>query len=275
MILVQRLCPVLLVFAYLLLTPRLAHSDDALDCLVEPYVIVKIGSAVNGLIETMLVDRGDMVKKGQVLAMLESAAEKAAVDVLRARATLESPIKANQARFELSLKNHERSDGMFQKSLLPADKMDEAETTRRVAEMAVLEATDNKRLAELELQRATAELTRRTIRSPVHGVVMERLLTTGEFIASDRGDPILRLAQLDPLRVEVFVPVARLGQIAVGKKAEVMPQAPINGTYIARVTVVDRVADAASGTFGVRLELPNRDYRIPAGLKCTIRFLRE
>jgi preprotein translocase subunit SecA len=100
-------------------------------------------------------------------------------------------------------------------------------------------------------------------------------ITVGEFAASDRGDPIMRLAQLDPLRVEVFVPVARLGEIAVGKKAEVMPQAPVNGTYIARVTIVDRVADAASGTFGVRLELPNRDYRLPAGMKCKVRFLRE
>ena len=40
----------------------------------------------------------------------------------------------------------------------------------------------------------------------------------------------------------------------------------------ARVTVVDRVVDAASGTFGVRLELPNPDYRLPAGLKCKVRF---
>jgi hypothetical protein len=38
------------------------------------------------------------------------------------------------------------------------------------------------------------------------------------------------------------------------------------------VTVVDRVVDAASGTFGVRLELPNPDYKLPGGLKCDIRF---
>jgi hypothetical protein len=63
-----------------------------------------------------------------------------------------------------------------------------------------------------------------------------------------------------------------LGSINVGQRAEVTPQAPLNGTYTARVTVVDHVVDAASGTFGVRLELPNRDYRLPAGLKCKIRF---
>jgi membrane fusion protein (multidrug efflux system) len=41
------------------------------------------------------------------------------------------------------------------------------------------------------------------------------------------------------------------------------------------VTVVDKVVDAASGTFGVRLELPNPDLKLPAGLKCTVRFNRN
>ena len=50
------------------------------------------------------------------------------------------------------------------------------------------------------------------------------------------------------------------------------PEAPLTGEYTAKVTVVDRVVDAASGTFGVRLELPNHDLKLPAGLKCSVRF---
>jgi RND family efflux transporter MFP subunit len=256
-------CMVLLVSV-----PRV-HSQE-FDCLIEPFVTVKLSSAVHGLLETVTVDRGDLVKKGQILATLESGAEKAAIEVLRARATLESAIKTGQARLELSARLHSRNDGMYQKALISAEKMDEAETTRRLAEMALLEATDNRRLAELELRRATAALARRTIYSPITGVVAERLLAPGEFSRDEQ--PVLKLAQLDPLRVEVFAPVALLGNITVGQRAEVTPQAPLNGTYIARVTVVDRVVDAASGTFGVRLELPNRDYHLPAGLKCRIRF---
>jgi len=57
-----------------------------------------------------------------------------------------------------------------------------------------------------------------------------------------------------------------------GMVADVTPQAPVNGQYQARVTVVDRVFDSASGTFGVRLELPNPDFELPAGLRCEIRF---
>ena len=110
------------------------------------------------------------------------------------------------------------------------------------------------------------------MRSPITGVVVERFQSPGEFASAK---PILKLAQLDPLRVEVFVPASLLGKIAVGMRAEVMPDAPVHGVYKARVTVVDRVVDAASSTFGVRLELPNRAYRLPAGPKCTVRFLRQ
>ena len=257
------LCIVLLVSV-----PRV-HSQE-LDCLIEPFVTVKVSSAVNGLLETVTVDRGDLVKKGQILAMLESGAEKAAIEVLRAKATLESAIKIGQARLELSTRSHLRNDGMFQKSLISAEKMDEVETTRRLAEMTLLEAADNRRLAGLELQRATAELARRTIYSPITGVVVERLLAPGEFSRDEQ--PVFKLAQLDPLRVEVFAPVALLSNITVGQRAEVTLQAPVNGTYIARVAVVDRVVDAASGLFGVRLELPNRDSLLPAGLKCKVRL---
>ena len=257
----------LLLCLLLLMRAPWAHSAE-LDCLIEPYVIVKVSSAVPGLLETVTVDRGDIVKKGQPLATLESSAEKAAMDVLRARATMESAIKTGQARLELSTRSLSRNEGMFQKALIAAEKMDEIETTRRLAELTLLAATDNRRLAELELRRATAELTRRTITSPINGVVVERLLAPGEFARDEQ--PVLKMVQLDPLRVEVFAPVALLGNISVGQPAEVVLQAPVNGTYTARVTVVDRVVDAASGLFGVRLELPNRDYRVPAGLKCKI-----
>lgn len=262
-------CMWLLLCTMLLVRVPWAHGEE-LDCLIEPYVTVKVSSAVPGLLETVTVDRGDVVKKGQGLATLESGAEKAAIEVLRGRATKESAIKIGQARLELSTRSHSRNEGMFQKALISSEKMDEIETTKRLAEMALLEATDNRRLAELELRRATAELTRRTLYSPITGVVVERLLAPGEFAHDEQ--PVLKLAQLDPLRVEVFAPVALLGSITVGQHAEVAPQAPVNGTYIARVTIVDRVVDAASGLFGVRLELPNRDYRLPAGLKCKIRL---
>jgi multidrug efflux pump subunit AcrA (membrane-fusion protein) len=106
------------------------------------------------------------------------------------------------------------------------------------------------------------------IRSPIEGVVVETLLRPGEF--RDDQSPIMTLAQIDPLRVEVFVPAEFYGRVGIGDEAEVQPEAPIGGAYRARVEVVDRVLDAASGTFGVRLALPNSDRHLPGGRK--VRF---
>jgi len=82
----------------------------------------------------------------------------------------------------------------------------------------------------------------------------------------------VKIARLDPLRIEVFAPIALHGQVAVGQRAVVVPEAPLNRPLEARVTVVDKVADAASSTFGVRLEISNPGNRVPAGLKCKVRL---
>ena len=57
--------------------------------------------------------------------------------------------------------------------------------------------------------------------------------------------------------------------------AEVRPEKPGGGVLEASVKIVDRVVDAASGTFGVRLELPNPEYRLSAGLKCKVTFFTK
>ena len=109
----------------------------------------------------------------------------------------------------------------------------------------------------------------RTIRSPIAGVVVERLQHPGELV---KQEPILKLAQIDPLRIEVFAPLAMLGHVKVGSMAEIRPSSLPGGTYNARVTIVNKVMDSASATFGIRLELPNPDHRLPAGLHCSVHF---
>ena len=84
---------------------------------------------------------------------------------------------------------------------------------------------------------------------------------------------ILRVAQLDPLFVELTLPSERFGSVRPGTKAAVELEMPGDQVYVASVTLMDRVIDPASGTFGVRLELPNPDYAIPSGLHCRVRFL--
>jgi multidrug efflux pump subunit AcrA (membrane-fusion protein) len=158
---------------------------------------------------------------------------------------------------------------LYKTNSIAKHELDEAQTERVLAEMAYLEALENKRIAELEWQRATASLNLHHIYSPLTGVVVDRLLSPGELA---RQAPILKLAQIDPLRVEVFAPLSLLGKIKPTMKAVVRPEGNGQTGYSARVTVVSPVADSASGTFGVRLEMPNPNNALPAGLGCTADF---
>jgi RND family efflux transporter MFP subunit len=257
----------------LLNLPSVAAADSIeLDGLIEPYLIVKVGSPVPGILESVKVDRGALVRKGQALATLQSGVEKATMELARARAEMESTIKAREARLKFSQRKQQRMEELYNKKVIPFEEMDESRTNSEMSLMDLEEAKDNQRLAELELKRSIEVVKRMTIYSPITGVVVERFLSAGEHVEDQ---PILQLAQINPLNVEVFAPVELLGTIKVGMHAKVTPEKPMGSVYKARVKIVDRVVDAASGTFGVRLQLPNPKYRLPAGLKCKVTFLKK
>lgn len=247
----------------------MASESIEFDGLIEPYRVVQVGSAVPGVIDSVSVDRGDMVKKDQVLATLQSGVEKATVALARAKAEMEATIKAKQEALEFAERKLERNKDLYSQKALPDQQWDEVETQRLLAEHDLTEALDNKQLARLELKRAIEVVERMNIRSPLNGVVVERFLHPGEYVEDQ---PILKLAQIHPLNVEVILPVEMLGSVKAGMGATVKPEAPVTGFYTAKVKIVDKVVDAASGTFGVRLELPNPDHELPPGLKCKVVF---
>jgi multidrug efflux pump subunit AcrA (membrane-fusion protein) len=83
---------------------------------------------------------------------------------------------------------------------------------------------------------------------------------------------MFRLAEIGTLYVEVVLPVGAFGEVKPGMPVEVKPEIPRGTTHRGTVAVVDKVLDAASSTFGVRLELPNPQLKIPAGIHCTANF---
>jgi RND family efflux transporter MFP subunit len=267
--LVRGLCFLVFIFCAVYLPRSAAAEPVVLDGIIEPYLIVNIGSPVAGILATVDVDRGDIVTRNQVLATLQSGVERANMELARTRVEMDASVKAKEAKLNFNLRRQQRLEPLLEKNLIPFDEMDEARTNTDLALLELEEARENIRLAEMEWKRANEVVKRMTIYSPITGVVKERFLTKGEYVENQ---PILQLVQIDPLYVEVFAPVALLGIIAVNMTAEVSPEEPIGNHYKARVKVVDRVVDAASGTFGVRLELPNPGNKLPAGLKCKVSF---
>ena len=258
-------------FPCIVLYGAVSHANE-FDCLIEARQTVEIRSSVEAVIKSINVSRGDFVKKGDVLVILESGAEEAALQLAQSRSSMQGEINAAQARLELARKKWEQAQELYEQNFVAASARDEAVAEYKLATEQLRQAEENKVLAQLEVKRSAEIVALRTIRSPLSGVVVEKVLSPGEFATSNLKDPILKLAEINPLNVEVVLPVSQYGRIKVGSKATVIPEEPIGGKYSATVKIVDSVVDAASGTFGVRLELPNRKGRIPAGVKCRVKF---
>ncbi|MCF8721414.1 efflux RND transporter periplasmic adaptor subunit [Nitrospina gracilis] len=239
------------------------------DCVIEPFMTVELSTSIRGTLEEVSVKRGDLVKKGQVVARLRSGVEEAGVQLAKAQAESKTQIEINKERFALSLRKLKRVNELYEKNMVPKNEQDEAATEKILAELEVLRAEEGHRIAGLELNRAREVLDLRSIVSPINGVVVERLKSPGEFVEEQ---PVVKLAQIDPLNVEVIAPITYLGKIKTGMKATVFPENPVGGSYKAEVKIVDSVVDAASGTFGIRLELPNPKNKVVAGLKCGVQF---
>jgi membrane fusion protein (multidrug efflux system) len=244
----------------------------AYDCMIEARQSIAVRSPVEGVIESILVQRGEVVKKGTLLATLSSGPERATLDLARSRASMEGELKSAEARVELTRKKWERADELQKKNFVSANARDEAQAEYRLATEQLRAARENRRLAELDVNRAREVLAQRSLKSPVNGVVVDVMLRPGELMSSNQKDPIMKLVEIDPLNVELVLPVSQYGKVKVGQVAEVRPEDPVGGKHLARVEVVDPMMDAASGTFGVRLRLPNPSYRIPAGVKCRAQF---
>ena len=165
-----------------------------------------------------------------------------------------------------------RDQRLHVKGVLSDEELEETRTEKRLAEAALLRAQENLQLAQLENERALAALELRSVRSPIDGFVIERYLSPGELVTRQQHSKIVKIAQIDVLRVEVLLPAPWFGRISIGDKATVRPEFVSPDSYEADVVTVDRVIDAASGTFRVRLEMPNEGHELPAGIRCRVRL---
>ena len=256
----------------LLLGLTLAAPVSALphDCLIEPQAMISLTSTEQGRIDEVLVRRGDRVSAGQPLIRLEESIQRLQLEMASAKAGTDVELRAAAARVDFRREALARSERLFAKQTVTEASVEDKRIELTLSEMALEEAQVARELAQIERRMASALLDRRTISSPADGIVLSVEAAAGEY-ASDT-EEMMVLAVMDPLLVEVFVPLDYFDRIAVGDSYEVAQVAPLDGRFEATVRTVDRVFDAASGTFGVQLEMANPGTEIPAGIRCTVDF---
>ena len=212
------------------------------SCLLVPSLDVNIGTPVDGVLEDVQADRGDIVQQGQVLARLNVGVESAAVEHAA-------------AKVKFAERKRQRNENLQRRDLISQQEADEIETDLE--------------LSRLELRERREHLRLRSMLAPFSGVIVDRFRAKGDLV---RQEKIYRLAQLDPLFAEVVMRADAFGRVRTGAGAEIdLPM--LRRKVPARVTVIDRVIDPASGTFRVRLSIANPRNEIPSGLRCQVSFL--
>ena len=254
----------------LLLFASPATAVQSFDCVMDPSLTINLGAAVPGLLQEVLVDRGDEVRAGDIVARLSSSVERETERLIEMQAENESALEAQRARVGFLIQRLTRTQALADRGIATVDLLQEIEAEVEVGRSLLRQAEMDQAIAQQDLVRTRAAIGLRDIRSPIEGLVVARHLAPGEYLQSEA--KIVTIVALDPLYVEAFMPVSMFGQVVIGDTATVRPSAPFELAYSARVTVVDRVFDAASGTFGVRLELENPGLTLPAGHRCVVEF---
>jgi RND family efflux transporter MFP subunit len=241
----------------------------ALDCVINPHKVFDLGSSVRGVLEKVNVELSDYVEANQIVAELDTGVERASVAVAKARAEIISERFLGQLNLEFDTRRKERIDNLYAAKTVSIQSKEDADLEAELSQQRLHEANERENIRNLELWRAQERLEQKIVRSPGSGFVLKKFKSEGEYVEDQ---PIVRIAQLDRLAVDVIAPMDLFGKIAVGMTADVYPETPGAEAHRAKVSVVDRMGDIASGTFGVRLSLPNADYAIPAGVKCSVQF---
>ena len=245
--------------------PASNPAPKPLGCLIEPDRVADIGSQVIGVVERLHVERGDTVTTGQLLLTLRADVERANVTAASTRARMDADVLAAAASLDLAEQKLRRAQSLVAQNFVSDQAVDQARGEAEVARQKLSQVTSQQRIWGDERRVAEAQLALRSVRSPFAGVVVERFVNPGERVEER---PLVRVAVVDPLRVELLVPSTQYGSLARGDRVTIRPELPGVDAVTATVRHVDRVLDAASNSFRVRLTLPNPQYRLPAGLRC-------
>ena len=239
--------------------------SKALGCLIEPDRVAEVGSQVIGLVDRVHVERGQTVAAGQALLTLRAEVERDNAAAADSRARIDADIQAAAATLALADQKVRRTEALVAQNFVSEQAAELARGEAELARQKLQQVRGQQRVYADERRVAEAQLALRTVRSPFAGVVVERYVNMGERVEER---PLLRVAVIDPLRVELMVPTAQYGTLAPGDRITIRPELPGTEAVVATVDHVDRVLDPASNTFRVRLTLPNPNYRLPAGLRC-------
>ncbi|PKO19839.1 efflux RND transporter periplasmic adaptor subunit [candidate division BRC1 bacterium HGW-BRC1-1] len=241
---------------------------------------VEVGAEVSGRILAVNVDANDRVSTGQILAVIDEEELRAAVDKESAQvAAAEAAIKLSQVTAHETQASFERVSLLKVKKVVSQEDLDTATAAndRAVANLAA--ATANATLATATLKSATSRLAKATIRSPIDGSVLSRLVEPGQTVTAGFQTPLMfKLAQdLKHMRLNVDVDEADVGRVREGMEASFTVEAYPERKFVSRVLSLHNEPTDSSNvvTYQAVLSVDNEDGLLRPGMTCTATIISE
>jgi len=233
---------------------------------VNPVSTVEVGTQVSGTIDFLKVDFNDTVRKGQILAVLDTSLLKAAV--LDARAQVDR----QQALHQQALADEKRNRPLFDKGFI-------SEQEYLPLEIAVKTTRASLQSSQVALERAETNLGYAVIRSPIDGTVIERAVEEGQTVAASLQAPVLFIIaeNLSQMEIHAQVDESDIGYVREGQEVrfdvQAYPDQIFDGTVKQvrlQPTTVQNVVN-----YTVVVDAPNPDGLLLPGMTATIDFIVE
>ena len=224
---------------------------------LNPVVLVNVGTQVSGTVTRLFVDFNDKVAKGQALLELDQS-------LLNAQARQSAASVVNiQTSVDLARANEARMQALFAEEYVSRQELDQAQQTRKSAEAQLAQAR-----ASADKDRVNLGYT--TIRSPVSGIVVDRVVDLGQTVAASLQTPtLIKIAQdLSEMRIDSSFAEADIGKIKEGQKVRFTVDAFPDRSFTGEVQQIRMNATVTQNvvTYNVRVSLENPDQILLPGM---------
>ena len=246
-----------------------ANAQIGIEAITSPSADVTLSFVQPGRIVQIIPQEGSTVTAGQVLVRQDDAFEQVRLEILKAQSENTSQLAASEATLGQKRIDLEKIEWAFERGASTSQEVAHASLDVKIAELGL-------EIAEFEHQQHRreyiAEKTRidsMTLKSPISGRVEEIEVEVGESVSSSA--PVIRVVRIDPLWIDVHVPLDQAMTLEFGQTAQVIFPDDVENPASGKITFIAAVADAGSSTLKTRLEVSNESDR-PAGQHVTILF---
>lgn len=251
----------------------LPTAAEDIQAISSPSADIALSFVAPGRISKVLVKAGDRVLKGKLLARLDDGPERIQTQQLKVQAGDNTRILAAEAELAQKKVDLMKLELAQTKGAASDWEIEHLRLSVRIAELTLKAAVIEKEQNQRRYNQAVSQLKRMRLIAPIGGHVEKVLVEPGEAVKTL--GPVIQLINIDPLWIDVPVPLSLAKNMTLDDKVRVLfPGVEATEAPIGKIIHISTVADAASDTLNFRIEVANPDHR-PAGERVTVSFLED